>query len=174
VKEDGFRFDTLYLELIDSTGMIHALLAGITAEEARVRPAPGSWSVLETLCHLEDEERLDFRPRLDAILHRPTEDWTPIDPEAWVASHRYNEQDFGDVKERFFADRSKSLDWLKGLRAADWAASHEASFGIMTAGDMLASWVAHDILSIRQLVELRRARLERLFGRHRIEYAGPW
>ena len=68
-----------------------------------------------------------------------------------MTSRRYNEQDLGEVKERFFAERSKSLDWLKGLEKADFAMRHTASFGVITAGDMFASWVAHDNLAIRQL-----------------------
>ena len=171
---ESARFQLLYLELVESTGMLRALIAGITAEDARVKPNPESWSILETLCHLYDEERLDFRARLDAILSRPGVDWEPIDPSGWVTSRRYNEQDFRDIKERFFAERGKSLDWLKGLENANWDAAHSASFGRVTAGDMFASWVAHDNLAIRQLTELRRSRLERICEPWNIEYAGEW
>ncbi|MFH1184286.1 MAG: DinB family protein [Chloroflexota bacterium] len=172
----GARLDfrALYLELVDSTGMIRALLAGITQEEARTRPNADAWSILETLCHLHDEERLDFRARLSAILNHPTQEWEPIDPEGWTKSHRYNDQDLGDIKERFFAERSKSLDWLKGFENANWDASHTSSLGTISAGDMFAAWVAHDNLAIRQLVELRRARLERITRPHSIKYAGEW
>ena len=72
------------------------------------------------------------------------------------------------------AERSTSLDWLKGLESANWATSHKASFGTIAAGDLLASWVAHDNLAIRQLVELRRARLERMAHPYSLDYAGPW
>jgi len=167
-------FDSLYLEMVDSTGMIRSLLAGITQDDARSKPGPESWSILETLCHLYDEERYDFRPRLDLILHRSNETWSPIDPPRWVTQHRYNEQDFREAKDRFFGERSSSLDWLKGLEHADWQASYHADFGEVTAGDMFVSWVAHDNLAIRQLVELRRARLERITLPYRMEYAGEW
>ncbi len=174
MSTDHFDFATLYLELVDSTQMIGALLAGISAEAARMRPKSTSWSILETLCHLYDEERLDFRPRLDAILNRPEAVWEPIDPEDWVTSHRYSERDLGDTKERFFAERNKSLDWLRGLEKADFSLCHSAAFGMISAGDMFASWVAHDNLAIRQLVELRRARLERITRPYTIAYAGDW
>ena len=167
-------FDNLYLELIDSTGMIRALLTGIPEADARRKPAADSWSVLETLCHLYDEERFDFRPRLDIILHRQQEKWTPIDPEGWVTQRHYNDQNLGEVKEKFFGERSNSLDWLKGLEHADWAASYQADFGTVTAGDMFVSWVAHDNLALRQLVELRRARLERIASPYSVDYAGKW
>lgn len=44
----------------------------------------------------------------------------------------------------------------------------------MKAADMFASWVAHDGLHIRQLVELRRARTENLTSPYFIGYAGDW
>ena len=59
----------LYQELLNSTEMIRALLSGITQEEAQVKPGAGSWSMLEVVCHLYDEEREDFREHLDFILH---------------------------------------------------------------------------------------------------------
>jgi hypothetical protein len=167
-------FQTLYLELVDSTGMIRSLLAGITEEESRIKPAADSWSILETLCHLWDEERKDFRPRLEFILTHGEGKWPPIHPGAWVTERRYNEQDLRAVRDSFFGERSQSLDWLKGLENSNWDAAHSDDFGTMTAGDMLASWVAHDNLAIRQLVELRRARLERITKPYSIDYAGEW
>jgi hypothetical protein len=167
-------FHLLYLELVDSTNSIRSLLSGITQEDARFKPDNKSWSILETLCHLYDEEREDFRARLDATLHRPNDPWKSIDPEGWVATRKYNEQDFDAVKERFLAERSRSLDWLRGREDSKWNTIHEANFGIISAGDLLASWIAHDNLAIRQLVELRRARLERLVRPYTITYAGEW
>ncbi len=167
-------FDSLYLELVDSTNMIMALLAGVSEEQARVKPDADSWSVLEVLCHLYDEEREDFREHLDFILHRQEQGWHPISPPAWVTERGYNSRNLREMKEKFFTERSKSLDWLKGLEGADWDTSYTAPFGSMTAGDMLASWVAHDNLHLRQLVELRRARLERISQPYSVAYAGEW
>jgi hypothetical protein len=167
-------FDTLYLELVDSTNMIMALLAGISEDEARIRPAPESWSVLEVVCHLYDEEREDFREHLDFILHRQEQAWHPIKPEGWVTERKYNEQNLREMKEKFFGERSKSLDWLKGLEGVNWDISYTTPYRTMTAGDMFASWVAHDNLHLRQLVELRRAHIERITKPYILEYAGEW
>lgn len=168
------KFETLYGELEKSTEMIRTLLAGITQEESRIRPEESSWSILEVLCHLYDEEREDFRTHLDSILHRPDEEWAPYDPQGWVTERNYNEQDFAAMQEKFFAERKRSLQWLRGLPDASWETPHISSFGSSTAGDMLASWVAHDNLHLRQLVELRRARIEAICQPYRIEYAGKW
>ncbi len=167
-------FQSLYLELVDSTGMIRALLAGITDQDAKAKPSTNSWSILELLCHLYDEEREDFRTRLRIILEQKSEGWPPIDPQNWVTQRKYNEQPFRDVKDKFFQERSNSLDWLKGLEKADWTSSYTAEFGSMAAGDMFVSWVAHDNLAVRQLVELRRSRLESISQPFDVSYAGPW
>ncbi len=167
-------FGTLFLELVDSTNMIMALLAGVTEDEARIKPDPESWSVLEVLCHLYDEEREDFREHLDLILNRPTQEWHRINPPAWVTDRKYNTRDFREMKEKFFGERSQSLDWLKGLSEANWEATYTSPAGSMKAGEMFCSWVAHDNLHLRQLVELRRARLERISQPYSIAYAGDW
>src|SRR6266508_4556178 len=102
------EFNALYQELQNSTEMIRALLAGVKPEEARVKPNAESWSILEVVCHLYDEEREDFREHLDFILstslktglHRQNEDWHQIDPEGWVTERKYNEQDFAEMQEK--------------------------------------------------------------------------
>lgn len=168
------KFQTLYLELVNSTEMIRALIKDIDQEQAQVKPDPESWSILEVICHLYDEEREDFREHLDFILHRQNEEWHPIDPEGWVMERNYNGQNFVESQKRFFAERNKSLEWLKGLANADWETTYTSQFGSMKAGDMFASWIAHDNLHIRQLVELRRARIEQITKPYPIEYAGDW
>lgn len=167
-------FHTLYQELADSTKMIRVLLSGISQEQSRVRPAPDSWSVLEVICHLHDEEREDFREHLDFILHRQDEEWHVIDPQRWLEERRYNEQDFQIIQERFFIERRQSLEWLEGLSGTNWDITYTSEYGSMSAGEMLACWVAHDNLHIRQLVELRRTRIENITQPYSIGYAGDW
>ena len=168
------KFQTLYQELANSAEMLRTLLTGISQEEAQVKPSRGSWSILEVVCHLYDEEREDFREHLDFILHRQHEEWHPIAPVAWVKLRKYNEQDFKTMQRKFFNERKKSLAWLKSLKKADWNTTYTSKFGSMKAGAMFASWAAHDNLHIRQLVELRRLFIERITKPYDIQYAGDW
>jgi hypothetical protein len=168
------KFETLYLELVNSTDMIFTLLADLTQEEAMVKPDVASWSILETLCHLYDEEQEDFREHLDFILNRQDQKWHQIDPAKWVVDRKYNEQDFREIKENFFAERSKSLDWLKSISNANWDLAYSSEFGTLSAGELFASWVAHDNLALRQFVELRRKRIENITDPYSIAYAGDW
>jgi hypothetical protein len=168
------EFNTLYRELQNSTETIRALLAGGTQEESQIKPSPESWSILEVVCHLYDEEREDFREHTDFILHRQNEEWHGIDPQAWVTERKYNERDFMEMREKFFSEREKSFDWLEELRNANWETTYTSQYGTTSAGEMFACWVAHDNLHVRQLVELRRMRIENITKPYNIEYAGDW
>lgn len=168
------KFEMLYEELVNSTEMIQALLAGISQEEAQFKPAPDAWSILEVVYHLYDEEREDFREHLDFILNRQDEEWHQINPQAWVTERKYNEQDFSEMQEKLFAERKKSLEWLKDLSGANWDKTYTSEFGSVPAGEMFAAWIAHDNLHIRQLVELRRAKIENITQPYAIAYAGDW
>ncbi|MCI0550961.1 MAG: DinB family protein [Anaerolineae bacterium] len=147
------EFKTLYQERVQSTEMIRALLTGVSQKEAQVKPSKSTWSILEVTCHLYDEECEDFREHLDFIistslnarLHRQDKDeWHPIAPQAWVKLRKYNQQNFKTMQQKFFAEREKSLKWLRGLKNADWNITYTSKFGSMRAGDMFTSWVAHD------------------------------
>ena len=164
-------FNILYQELQNSTEMIRALLAGVTPQEARLKPSAESWSILEVVCHLYDEEREDFREHLDFILHRQDEAWHEMDPER---ENEYNEQNFAEMQEKFFVEREKSFAWLKGLQDPEWEKTYTTAYRTISAGEMFACWVAHDNLHIRQLVELRRMRLENITKPYNLEYAGDW
>ncbi len=155
-------------------GRIRSLVAGVSPDQARWKPDQKSWSLLEVVNHLYDEERADFRVRLDIILHRPDQAWPAIDPEGWVVERRYNERDLNESLDYFLMERKASLEWLGSLASPDWEAVYQTRLGPIRAGDMFAAWVAHDLLHMRQLVELHRAWTLVLAGPYDTGYAGPW
>ena len=154
--------------------IISALFAGVTTEQARWKPAPEKWSMLEVINHLDDEERDDFRQRLDLLLHKPGQPPPPIDPPRWALERKYNERDLGDSLERFLRERQKSLAWLISLREPNWESTHQFPHGPVQAGDLLASWAAHDLLHIRQLTRLHWEYLNSVSAPFKTEYAGQW
>jgi len=168
------EFQRLYQDLAHGAEMIQALLVGVTQAEAQVKPSAETWSILEVVCHLVDEEREDFRQRVGYILNHPGEEWPPIHPGAWVTERKYNERDLAQSLNDFLAERKKSLAFLKGLESAAWEVSRTTEYGERKAGDLLGSWVAHDTLHMRQLVELRWVRLQKFTAPYDIRYAGDW
>jgi len=153
---------------------IQHLVDGIEGEQARWKPNPDSWSVLEVINHLYDEEREDFRARIRHILSGATGDAPPINPVGWVTERGYNQRNLRPSVENFLRERQESLDWLKGLGEADWDAAYVAPWGSIRAGDFLVAWVAHDILHLRQLVELKWAYSQTQFSPYDPHYAGEW
>jgi hypothetical protein len=160
--------------MANQAGTIHSLTLGISADQARWKPDPQTWSILEVVNHLFDEERLDFRVRLDLILHHPAQPWPSINPAGWVTERLYNQRDLAQSVEDFLEERRKSLAWLRGLDAPDWQVSVTAPFGELSAGDMFTAWVAHDLLHLRQLVELHWACTLKAAQPYHVNYAGEW
>ena len=64
------HFLAIAQQLTQQAQTIRALVTGVSAEQARWKPTPEDWSLLEVINHLYDEEREDFRQRVDYQLHR--------------------------------------------------------------------------------------------------------
>lgn len=151
------------------------LLEGIGDEQARWKPAPDRWSLLEVINHLADEERFDFRRRIDFTLHRPDQPWPPIDPPRWVVERGYNERDLDGSLQDFLEERGRSLEWLDGLVNVRYEARYDHPvLGPITVGDLLTSWLAHDMLHVRQMARLHYLYGRRVAGGFSAEYAGEW
>jgi hypothetical protein len=152
-----------------------ALVRSASDEQARWKPSPTEWSILEVICHLYDEEREDFRARTRSLLETPLADFTPIDPGNWVTARGYNQRDPATVLDAFLHERQASLAWLKSLSHPDWSSTHtHPVFGSVTAGEMLNAWVAHDHLHLRQLNHLHWQYLALSVEPGALEYAGGW
>lgn len=164
----------LLTQLEQHAHAIETLTRGISLDDARWKPDAEAWSILEVSNHLYDEERRDFRVRLDILLHRPTEPFPPIDPPRWVVEEKYNERDLETSLNNFLNERANSLRWLAGLQSPNWKASKTDQWGTVTAGEMFSAWVAHDVLHLRQLVELHYALVARDAKPFSVEYAGEW
>jgi len=150
------------------------LAEGLSLDQARWKPDEKSWSVLEVMSHLVDEEVLDFRRHLDHLLHTPGDPWPEIDPQGWVTAKHYNERQLDATLAAFAAEREKSIAWLHSLNEPDLDSAATMPWGSLSAGDMLASWLAHDLLHLRQLIELRYALTQNGSAPYSVEYAGGW
>ena len=161
-------------QLANHAATIRSLTLGISAEQARWKADPETWSVLEVVNHLYDEEREDFRAHLDYILFHPDQPWPSIDPKGWVTQRNYNQRDLVQSVKGFLEERQKSLAWLKGLGTPDWKASVTAPFGHLAAGDVFTAWTAHDLLHLRQLIELHWTFTVHAAEPYQVAYAGEW
>lgn len=166
--------EAVYRQMFDNAERIASLVLAVSDEQACWRPEPDSWSILEVVCHLLDEEREDFGARLTVVLDSPEEDFAPIDPPGWVTERAYSTRELRESLEGFLAERADSLSALRGRTAPRWDAAKGESPQVMRAGDLLAAWAAHDLLHMRQLVALHRSWLLRCAEPYKTGYAGEW
>jgi hypothetical protein len=167
-------FKKMRAQLENQGEAILLLTAGLDERQARWRPDEESWSVLEVLNHLVDEDIEDFRCHLDHVLHTSDQPWPEIDPQGWVMDRKYNQRILDDSISRFREVRTQSTIWLQGLESPDWDAAVRMPWGLLTAGDVLSSWLAHDLLHLRQLAELRYQLTAKDCAPCRLDYAGQW
>ena len=164
------------LESLGRTGpAVAALLAGVPVDQSLWRPASGGWSLREIAAHLLDEEREDFRVRIDFTLHRPGAPWPLNDTEGWVTARRYQDRELPTTVAEFLDERARSLAWLGGLVDAPWERAYtHPKLGTLRAGDLLAAWAAHDLLHQRQILRRMWEHLAERSHPYALDYAGSW
>lgn len=160
--------------LSHNAGVFKSFLTDISPEQARWKPSPDKWSLVEVVNHLYDEERDDFRTRLDHVLHHPGKTWPPIDPPRWAIEREYIKRELAASVENFLAERTKSIAWLRELSSPDLSASYELGQVPRSAGDLLVSWLAHDLIHIRQMTRLHFEYLTAVSRPFSPDYAGVW
>ncbi len=150
------------------------LLEEVPEEVRRWKPESDSWSLLEIVCHLYDEEREDFRQRTRHALEGRKGSPPPIDPPAWVIEREYDRQDYDAKLSDVLEERRRSIRWLHSLDKPDWNRGFEhPHFGTLSAGRMLSNWLAHDLLHFRQITRTKYRYLQRNSGKL-LDYAGDW
>jgi uncharacterized damage-inducible protein DinB len=147
---------------------ISALTQTFSDEQTTFKPGPETWALKDVMEHLYNEERGDFIKHLKGMFGEPP----PPRGHVAVESARQG-------LEAFLAERQASLKWLAALQAPDWETKTELRFGpnetlTLSAGDMLVSWVEHDILHLRQIVELLHACNVQQSAPYSVMYAGGW
>jgi hypothetical protein len=132
---------------------IAALAGDLDPATWRARPAPDKWAPLEIICHLRDEETEDFGARMRVVLAGGGH-FAPIRPAEWVSERDYIRDDPEAALAAFTRLRRGSLDLLAAIESppARLLTTGESPGGLVLSGlDILAAWVAHDELHIRQL-----------------------
>jgi len=160
------------LQLEANAEVIRSLIKALSQTQAEWKPDEDSWSILEVVNHLHDEEKEDFRKRLKSTIDTPEKDWEAIRPDLWPKERCYKQQNLTTSLENFLDERQASLEYLGQLSDGDLRVSHvHVEFGAFRAKDILASWLAHDLLHIRQITRLKYQYLAKDFS---VAYAGKW
>jgi hypothetical protein len=153
--------------------VIQQLLVGVSEDLARWKPEVDEWCMLEVINHLYDEELLNFPAHLKEVLEGKY--WTPIDPAAWVKEHGYAQKEWAISVQAFLSARETSVQWLENnYDSWDLEKRIDTPFGSLSAGDIFHSWLAHDFLHLRQLIQLHYQYAAVQAAPYQVRYAGEW
>jgi uncharacterized damage-inducible protein DinB len=147
--------------------VVQALLTGLPADWLHRDDGPGTWSAYDIVGHLVHGEASDWMPRTRMIMQdgadRP---FQAFDREAMLSQEP---QPATALLARFQTARLANLDELSALNLShadlDRHGLHP-DLGQVTLGQLLATWVAHDLTHLAQIGEV--------LARHYRSDVGPW
>lgn len=132
------------------------------------RKSPEAFSPSDVVGHLILAETTNWLPRVQTILqHRNTRVFEPFDRFAFqsiIADRR-----IAELLDTFAILRSQSLETLRHLHLTEQdlaLAGTHPEFGHVTLGNLLATWVVHDLGHITQIT--------RTMANEYADAVGPW
>jgi hypothetical protein len=146
------------LDLLEATpSILRGLMAELTEDDVRWKPAPGRFSVAEVLAHLSHAEGHCYRTRLDRFLSEENPEFESDDAQFHL--ELYRNADAEDSFDHFEEQRETNIEVLRDLPEGIGSrrAVHEKA-GPITLQQMLHEWAMHDLGHVRQIAELVRAR----------------
>jgi hypothetical protein len=163
-----YRLDQAVPILRRTPVVLRGLLHDLPADWIHANEGPGTWSPFDVVGHLIHGERTDWMPRVEHILrHGDAVPFPPFDREAMFAAS--SGQALTTLLDTFAALRAGSIDRLLGLGLTDADLERRGrhpEFGVVTMRQHLATWVAHDLGHISQVV--------RVMARQYSDAVGPW
>jgi hypothetical protein len=147
---------------------LRGLLAGLPEAWVSANEGPGTFSAKDVVGHLIFGEETDWIPRMRIILeHGPTRPFPPFDRFGFEARH-------GDLPLAARLDLFERLrqESLRALAAFSLTADdlkrpgRHPELGDVTLGQLLATWVAHDLNHLGQVA--------RVMARRYTDEVGPW
>jgi hypothetical protein len=163
-----FQLDQSIEVLAQTPNVLDALLRSKSSAWLNCRKTPEAFSAIDVIGHLMHAERTDWIPRVQTILtHQDTKIFAPFDRFAFkplIAG-----KSVGELLDEFAELRRQSLQTLEdlgvGAEQLNLAGMHP-EFGRVTLGNLLATWVVHDLGHINQIVKTMAHEYR--------EAVGPW
>jgi len=164
----GFTINDAVNLLRRTPDVLRAMLAGLPDAWIRNNYGAETFSPFDVVGHLIHGEEADWIPRLRIILeHGATRDFDPFD--RYAMYEKCKGRSLAELLDEFAHCRRASLDHLTALKLTDVQLDlrgRHPEFGQVTARQLLATWVAHDLNHIHQVAKC-------LAFQYRVEI-GPW
>jgi hypothetical protein len=156
-------------EILNRTpAVMSALLRDLPGAWTMKNEGGESWSPFDIVGHLIHGEETDWIPRARHIFeHGETKAFVPFDRFAQLEKSKG--KSINELLDTFARLRAGNLEVLKSLEITpaklELKGKHP-EFGTVTMGELLSTWVAHDLSHIAQTV--------RVMARQYKDAAGPW
>ncbi len=164
----NFALEDAISILSRTPAVLRNLLADLPESWTRGTEGPDTWSPFDVVGHLIHGERTDWIPRTEILLtFGEKRSFTPFDRFAQFEASRG--KTLHDLLNTFTELRAANLIRLESLELTpenlDRRGRHP-ELGSCTLGELLATWVAHDLSHIAQIA--------RVMGRQYTAAVGPW
>jgi hypothetical protein len=148
--------------------VLRELLAGLPDDWVRATEGPDTWSPFDVVGHLIHGERTDWLARVEIIVREgEAREFPPFDRFAMFEASRGRTLD--QLLQTFAELRAANLERLRALALREDDLNRRGrhpELGAVTLEQHLATWVAHDLSHIAQIV--------RVMGRAYTDAVGPW
>ena len=163
-----FQLDDAKDILRRTPSTLNSLLRDLPDEWALSNEGPDSWSPFDVVGHLIHGEEADWIPRARIILeYGESRAFEPFDRFAMFEKSRG--KSMGDLLDRFERLRAESLRELEGMNLTPEMLGKRGmhpELGAVTLGQLLSTWVVHDLGHVGQIVRV----LAKQYG----EAVGVW
>jgi len=149
-------------------GALRALLSDLPESWLHGREGPDTWSPFDVIGHLIDGEETDWIPRVRIILAGgPNPVFEPFDRFRHLQLN--GGKPLSGLLDRFARLRAENVATLEGFRLSSRDLERPGvhpELGPVTLGQLLATWVAHDLGHIAQVARV----MAKQYG----DEVGPW
>lgn len=147
---------------------LNSLLRQLPAEWSLANEGPDTWSPFDIVGHLIHGEETDWIPRARFILeHGESRPFEPFDRHAMLEKSKG--KSLGDLLDKFEQLRGESLRELAALNLRPEMSEKRGrhpELGVVTLGQLLSTWVVHDLSHIGQIT--------RVLAKQYREEVGAW
>jgi hypothetical protein len=148
-----------------SPSVLRALLQGLPAPWGEKHEGEDTFGPREVLGHLIHGERTDWVPRIKLILeYGDTQAFVPFDRRGFPEAGRLS---VVELLDQFEALRRSNLEFLASLSLSSSQLALRGlhpELGAVTLGELLATWVVHDLNHIAQVLRVMSTRYQAAVG----------
>ena len=164
----SFDLDRSIEILVRTPEVLNAMLNNISSKWTSVNEGGESWSAYDVIGHLIHGEKTDWIPRMEIILsNMEQKTFEPFDRFAQFEDSKG--KSLTQLLDEFKSLRKKNIETLRSKNITEKDLGRKGihpAFGEVTLGQLLSTWVVHDLNHLAQI--------SRVMAKQYKEEVGPW